>query len=328
MIDFRYHLVSIVAIFLALTVGIVLGSTVLEPTFYKSAEDMTASLRQANEKYITQISDLQSREEGADSLIVGHTADLVRGQLAGERVVLVEAPGAPAGLRDSIQRLVTDAGAVYTGRVSLTDKFTAGDQAAVVDGLATNVAPVGTKFPDGASAYDKAAAMLASAIVTGDRTQAGRPNPAATGVLEAFQAGDFLTINGSPAQRATLAIVLTPAQPYEGEEAETQTAAIVSIAAGLDSADLGTVVAGNTTASAGAGVIAALHDTGEAASNVTTVDTVDIPAGRITIVYALREQLAGRSGAYGIGSGSTAFEPSVVASPTPSTAASTAATRG
>ncbi len=30
MIDFRHHLVSIVAIFLALTVGIVLGSTVLQ----------------------------------------------------------------------------------------------------------------------------------------------------------------------------------------------------------------------------------------------------------------------------------------------------------
>ena len=31
MIDFRYHLVSIVAIFLALAVGLLLGSTVLRP---------------------------------------------------------------------------------------------------------------------------------------------------------------------------------------------------------------------------------------------------------------------------------------------------------
>ncbi|MEE2045447.1 copper transporter, partial [Nocardiopsis tropica] len=30
MIDFRYHLVSIVAVFLALTVGLVLGTTMLQ----------------------------------------------------------------------------------------------------------------------------------------------------------------------------------------------------------------------------------------------------------------------------------------------------------
>jgi hypothetical protein len=325
-IDFRYHLVSIVAIFLALTVGIVLGSTVLEPTFFKSAEEMTASLRQANEKYITQISELQSREEGGDALVTAHTPDLVRGQLTGERVVLIEAPGAPAGLRDRIEKLVENAGGVYTGRVSLTDKFTAGDQAAVVDGLATTVAPAGTKFPDGATPYDKAATMLASAIVTADRTQAGHPNPLTTGVLEAFQAGDFLTVSGTPADRATMAVVLAPAQPYEGEDAAKQTGAIVSIAAGLDAADLGTVLAGTTTASAATGVIRALHDTGDAASNVSTADTVDSAAGRVVLVYALREQLTGRAGAYGIGSGSTAFEPAALPSPSPTP--SLAGTRG
>ncbi|GAA0405250.1 copper transporter [Microbispora corallina] len=322
MIDFRYHLVSIVAIFLALTVGIVLGSTVLEPTFFKSAEEMTASLRKANESYITQISDLQTREEGGDSFVTNHTPELVRGQLAGERVVLVEAPGAPAGMRDPIQKLISSAGAVYTGRVSLTDKFTASDQESVVDSLAATVAPAGFHFADGATAYDKAAAVLSGAIVTGDRTQAGRANPSMTGVLEAFQAGDFLTVSGNPDQRATMAIVLAPAQPYEGEDADKQTGAIVSVAAGLDSSDLGTVLTGTTTASSATGVIGVLHDTGEAASNVSTVDTVDIPAGRVVVVYALREQLAGRSGAYGVGSGSTAFEPAVAPTPTPSPATS------
>ncbi|GGO24662.1 hypothetical protein GCM10010116_49600 [Microbispora rosea subsp. aerata] len=325
MIDFRYHLVSIVAIFLALTVGIVLGSTVLEPTFFKSAEELTASLRQANEKYLTQISQLQSREEGGDSLITTHLPDLVRGQLAGERVVLVEAPGASAALRDPIEKLVTSAGAAYSGRVSLTDKFIDVEQASVLDGLATNLARAGTAFPDGATPYDKAAAMIASAIVTNDRAQAGRPNTAATGVLEAFQAGDFLTMNGDPERRATMAVVLAPTQPYEGEAAGQQTNAIVSVAAGLDGGALGTVVAGNVTASANGGVIAALHDTGGVASAVSTVDTVDFAAGRVVVVYALREQLAGRSGAYGIGGGATAFEPALS---TPSQTPTPVASRG
>ncbi|WP_327046334.1 copper transporter [Microbispora sp. NBC_01189] len=325
MIDFRYHLVSIVAIFLALTVGIVLGSTVLEPMFFKSAEEMTASLRKANESNLAQISQLQTREEGSDSLITAHLADLVRGQLVGEHVLLVEAPGAPAAMRDAVEKLVTSAGGVYSGRISLTEKFVEAGQASLVDGLATTLAPPGTAFPDGASPYDKAAAMLASAVVTNDRGQAGRPNVAAAGVLEAFQSGDFLTLSGKPEERATMAIVLAPAQPYDGEDAERETNAVVSVAAGLDSGALGTVLAGTANASGTGGVIEALHDTGGVASAVSTVDTLDFAAGRVVVVYALREQLVGRSGAYGIGSGATAFEPSVAPhspSPTPTPAGS------
>ncbi|MCC5575979.1 copper transporter [Microtetraspora sp. AC03309] len=318
MIDFRYHLVSIVAIFLALTVGIVLGSTVLETAFYKSAEETTAQLRQSNAENRDTITALKSREDGNASFVTAHTADLVRGQLPGERFVLIEAPGAPAGRRDDIVKVLGDSGAVYTGRVSLTEKFLAADQTNVVDQLASTVAPAGTRFADGASPYAKAATVLAGAVVTGDRGQAGREDPAAVSVLEAFQTGGFLAMGGSPAQRATIAIVVSPDQAYEGEDAEAQTAAIVSLAAGLDSAGLGTVMVGTTAASGTGGVISALHDAGEAASNVSTVDTVDMPAGRIAVVYALREQLAGRSGAYGVGSDITAFAPPAAPGVSPS----------
>ncbi|GAA1303754.1 hypothetical protein Psi02_45330 [Planotetraspora silvatica] len=317
MIDFRYHLVSIVAIFLALTVGIVLGSTVLEPAFYKSAEETTSSLQQSNEKRLSEISELQTRENGNDSLVTAHLSDLVRGALPGERVVLVESPGAPAGLRDPIENLVTDAGAVFAGRISLTDKFVAADQEAIVDGLANSLTPVGTKFPDEATPYDKAATVLGGAIVTNDRTKAGRENPATMGVLDAFQAAGLLNMNGTPGQLSTMAIVLAPAQAYEDDNAAKATAAVVSVAAGLDALDLGTVLAGTTVASGAGGAIAALHDTGEAASNVSTVDTVDMAAGRAVVVYALREQLIGRAGAYGVGGGSTSFEPEVAISPSP-----------
>ena len=44
MIDFRYHLVSIVAVFLALAIGIVLGSTELQGTTYNFLDRTTAKL--------------------------------------------------------------------------------------------------------------------------------------------------------------------------------------------------------------------------------------------------------------------------------------------
>ena len=45
MIDFRYHLVSIVAVFLALAIGIVLGSTELQGTTLDSLRGLTNSLK-------------------------------------------------------------------------------------------------------------------------------------------------------------------------------------------------------------------------------------------------------------------------------------------
>ena len=45
MIDFRYHLVSIVAVFLALAIGIVLGSTELQGPTYNLLNQTTAKLQ-------------------------------------------------------------------------------------------------------------------------------------------------------------------------------------------------------------------------------------------------------------------------------------------
>jgi hypothetical protein len=317
-IDFRYHLVSIVAIFLALTVGIVLGSTVLDNTVVRSTEVLLNTAREQNNAYRDQITSLHARENGTSSFVTAHTGELVGGQLNGERVVVVEAPGAQASMREPLQKMIEAAGGSYAGRITFTDKFIAKDQAAVVDGLAGTLAPVGTAFPGGTSPYDKAAAVIASTIVTASRTDQGTVNGAAVSVLEAFQTGGFLTVSGDPAKRSTLAIVSAPSQPYDGDYAEAQTGAVVSLAGGLDNLGLGTVLAGTTSASDPGGVIAALHDDGTAAAKVSSVDTVDMPAGRVVVVYALREQLAGRAGAYGVGSQATAFEPAVPASPTPS----------
>ena len=45
MIDFRYHVVSIVAVFLALAIGIVLGSTELQGPTYNILNRTTAKLQ-------------------------------------------------------------------------------------------------------------------------------------------------------------------------------------------------------------------------------------------------------------------------------------------
>ncbi|GAA2863102.1 copper transporter [Streptosporangium fragile] len=326
MIDFRYHLVSIVAIFLALSVGIVLGTTLLEDPVIKASESLANQLREGNDELRAQVEALQKREAGNDAFVAADSARLVKDALAGKTVVIVEAPGTTASTRDAVQQVIGEAGATVTGRVTLTERYVDPTQSVFVDKLATGAKPAETVFPAGATAHGKAAEVLAEAIVTNDPAQVGKEHPAGPGILDAFQRGGLLTVADEPAKRAELAVLTAPAEPYTGDTAGEQAGAIVATALGLDDASLGTVLAGTQTATAAGGVIAALREDAAFTEKVSTVDTADMPMGRVVVVYALREQLSGIAGQYGIGPGVAGVAPSP--SPTPSATTATTATSG
>ncbi|GAA3095130.1 hypothetical protein GCM10020001_008920 [Nonomuraea salmonea] len=216
MIDFRYHLVSIVAIFLALAVGIVLGTTLLQEPAVKSAQELTAQLTKTKEELRAQIDTLQGREAGNDAFISAVTPELVAGDLAGQRVLLIETPGSNTAWREAAQQVLDQAGAEVTGRVTFTEKFLDPKGTGVLDGLVNQLKPVNMVFPETATSWGRAAALLGASLVTNDTAQAGTPNTTTADVVGAFEAGGLLTVDGDPAKRATLAVMFAPERPYEG----------------------------------------------------------------------------------------------------------------
>ncbi|MFE0155455.1 copper transporter [Nonomuraea sp. NPDC059007] len=318
MIDFRYHLVSIVAIFLALAVGIVMGTTLLQNPAIQMAKETTDGLIKNNSELRAEKDDLARRQAGNDSFVKDMTPvlALVAGGLSGQRVLLVDTPGSTGALREAQQQVLDQAGATVGQRVTISDKFLALDSEGVLDGLATQLKPADLTYTAGASVYDKVAQLLAATLTTADPTQAGTANAETAAVLAAFEKGGFISVEGDVDKRATLAVMFAPDKPFEGERAETQAAALVSLAAGLDAGSKGALVAGSTTAVAPGGVITELRDSGDISQRVSSIDTLDMPAGRVVGVYALREQIAGRAGQYGIGTGVTDFQPPLP-SPTP-----------
>ncbi|TMR94692.1 copper transporter [Nonomuraea basaltis] len=319
MIDFRYHLVSIVAIFLALAVGIVLGTTLLQDPAIDLAKRTSDELTSANNGLRADLDTLRGRQAGNDAFITASTLEMVAGDLAGQRVLLIESPGSSTAVREATQQVLEQAGADITGRLTLTEKFLDPTGTGVLDGLVNQFKPANMVFPTTATAWDRAAMLLAAALVTNDPAQANTPNSATTEVIGAFETGGLLSIDGDIAKRATLAVMFAPEKPYEGDSAEALAGALVSVANGLDGAGQGTVLAGEAAPTAVSGdVISALRDESDIARRVSTVDTADMPVGRVVIVYSLREQLSGRAGQYGIGKGASAPQPPVTsASPSP-----------
>ncbi|WP_327091771.1 copper transporter [Nonomuraea sp. NBC_01738] len=323
MIDFRYHLVSIVAIFLALAVGIVMGTTLLQEPAVELAKKTSADLTKANNELRADLDALGGREAGNDAFVTAMTPQLVTGSLTGVRLVLVESPGATSSLREQAQQVVTQAGATVAGRITLTEKYVSPASAGLLDELAIQLKPADLTYPPGATSYDKAAMLLGATLMVNDPAQSGTPNPTTAAVLDGFEKAGFLSFEGEPAQRSTMALMFAPDKPYEGDKAELQAASLVALSGGLDARGKGTVLTGTAGAVGTGGVITELRDTSDLAKRVSTVDTLDMPAGRVVNAQALREQLNGRSGQYGIGTGASAFQPVVpTPTPTPSTSGS------
>jgi hypothetical protein len=120
-ISLRYHIVSLVAVFLALALGIVVGSTVLQ--------EGTVSVLRATSERVRKESDENSRrnvelaKQNGDLQRFGASVlpQLVQDRLKGRSVVLVDTDKVDSGLRDGVRKVLEDAGAEVDGQITFAD---------------------------------------------------------------------------------------------------------------------------------------------------------------------------------------------------------------
>jgi hypothetical protein len=318
-IDFRYHLVSIIAVFLALAVGLLVGATYLSGPAetllqqqQKNATTQNNTLRAKNAQLAGQI--------GADQAFAQAGAErLLTGLLAGEKVVVVEAPGVTNQMAGGVVAALQQSGATVTDQVLLQSGFLAttgagesslSDLARRLAGQAGVTLPAAALYPGTAGQQD-AAAVIAATIVSKDGV--GLPSSTDQEILSQFAGPGFLQFKHTvTAGSATLAVLLTPA----GMQPQPVSQGLAAFAAELKAASLGTVLAGalSPVAATNAVTLAA------GAGTVSTVDNADTESGEITVAQVLRNLLNGKPvAAYGAGPGSAP-------SPAPTPSASTATT--
>lgn len=136
MIDFRYHLVSLVSVFLALAVGIVLGAGPLQGQI---TDGLTQRVNQLSDDKATLTTELRAAKAGTDNrdrFTREITPALVAGRLASRAVVVVTLPGADDGAVTAMTQTLLDAGATVTGRIDIKDAWVAPDTAKVRAALA------------------------------------------------------------------------------------------------------------------------------------------------------------------------------------------------
>jgi Copper transport outer membrane protein, MctB len=311
-IDFRYHLVSIVSIFLALAVGIVLGAGPLQQQIGRTLTSQVSTLRKEKDDLRAQLTAAQRQSDAAEEFATAVTPQLVASRLGGRSVVLVSLPGAQSSTVEDLQATLQASGATVSGVVQVESAWVDPARRTTRDGLTATVGPsVSAGAQTDASLEDRMAALLARALVVNQLGEAGRSTSGSQQALRGLKDAGMVTYGGDEPAPATLAVVVAGAPDPEADPQQRQSdlAAWTAIGARLDAASSGTVVSGPTESATSGGVVAAVRGSRDVRGEVSTVDNVTTPMGRVAVVYALREQMAGESGQYGAGSGASGALP-------------------
>lgn len=305
MIDFRYHLVSLVAVFLALAVGVLLGTTQLNGAVLDDLRGQVRGLTDDKRDLQADLRALQGQTRTDDVVTAALAPKVVAGTLRGAKVVLVATAQAADGTSDGVQKVLEQAGAKVTGRVQLAEDYSDPRRAADLKSFVSGGGqPAGFQLPESEDAGVLAGTLLSYALLGG---KSGDPDAAATNeVLSGFGSLRMLRVDSAQVTAADLAVVVTSG-PVRGSDPAARVGTLTALVSALDGAGRGAVVAGTAAAAAGPdGLVAAVRTDRGLASGVSTVDHADRAVGQVASVFALAQQSAGRAGQYGTARGAEA----------------------
>ncbi|WP_319434577.1 copper transporter [Mycobacterium sp. RTGN5] len=309
MISLRQHAISLAAVFLALAVGVVLGSGVLSDTLLSGLRAEKSDLN----KQITTLTDqrnaVNEKLGAADDFDTQMSGRMVRDALAGKSVVLIRTPDADNDDVAAMSRIVGQAGGTVTGTIALTQQFVDANSAEKLRSVVnSSIVPAGaqlstTMVDQGSQAGD----LLGIALLINRKPEI-RPadDPQRDTVLAALRDTGFLTYPGDHIGAANTAVVVTGGAL--GDDAGNQGSTVARFAAAMAPHGAGTVLAGRDGSAGGTAAIAVARADAGMAADVTTVDDINVESGRITTVLALQSLINGApAGKFGIGPGASSI---------------------
>lgn len=329
MINFRFHLVSLVAVFLALALGVVVGSTLVDRAIVDGLRDRIDEVEANADEQASRNAELTREIELAKDYAKAALPHLVAGRLLNVHVSVV----ALRGINDGAVRDVTDtlraAGAVVPGVLWLEPAF-ASTEAKVQAKLA---AAVTDPYRRGAELRQAALEALGRRLALGPLapTSAAPPLEGAQDLLVSLGEARFVAfeqMGGDDVDLATWPPGPTRLVVIDGTEAkmpaEVATLPLVrgAVLAGTPAAVAEVFNAGEADKEGGektarGDVVGVVRRDGDLGSKVATVDDAEEPPGRAALAFAVEELGLGRAGHYGSASGASKQIPELVIAPAP-----------
>lgn len=311
MISLRTHAISLAAVFLALAVGVALGSGLLSNTVLSGLRDDKRDLQNQINGLNEQKNGLNEKLNAAGEFDAQMAPRILRDAIGGKTVVIFRTPDAKDDDVKSVSRMVGQAGGAVTGTVSLTQEFVdANSSEKLLSVVNSPIVPAGAQLNTSSVDQGSQAGDLLGITLLINKDPAARPvdDTQRETVLTTLRDTGFLTYGDRDNPRvgaANTALIVTGGRL--AEDAGNQGATVARFAAGLAQHGSGTVLAGRDGSSVGTAAVAVARADSGLKAKVSTIDDVDSESGRISTVLGLADLAnGGRPGHYGTGQGATA----------------------
>lgn len=317
MIDFRYHIVSLISVFLALAVGIILGAGPLKESIGDTLTGQVDVLRSEKDALRTELDQTQATLTSTDAFVTGAAPALLDGVLPGWRIGIVQLGPVDDEVQAAMEQQIQAAGATVTATARLKETWTAADQADFRQSYATSL----TEYLPDTSATEGFDLVLARALVL-SMASADPSNPDAFSsnaglVREILVQGDLVELPSEPTAPVDAIVVVGTADPAaDADEADAVadrdavSTIELKIVTAAQSGTQGTVVVGGTPLEGD--LVTTIRADGDLAASTSTVTDVQSVTGQVNVPLALAARLAGQVGQFGSGTGSTAAIPPAV----------------
>ncbi|MEX0992020.1 MAG: copper transporter [Actinomycetota bacterium] len=300
MISFRYHLVSIVAVFLALGLGVLAGTTVIDQQL---VDGLRAQIEDAN----AEVGALREQADGTGAVLERQTRlvdelvpQLEAGQLTGQEVIIVASEGTDPAVLTEARASLSDAGAeVVAGFVVTPRMVTSAGRRDLAELL-------GIQDPGSTGSPQEAASVIAERLARGDTSArddilhdllsqgflvpAGKEDIGASDLPQIGGSGQSVVVLGSGGDDPLVQAFLLPLT--------------------IDLVKDGATVAAGESSSQTDQLVGLLRSNGELDDRSVTVDNLNERVGGLALVLGLRDLLAtGRGEHFGFKPGASALYP-------------------
>ena len=307
MVNFRFHIVSLTAVFLALAIGIAVGASVVDRATVERVEGQLADVRRRanatnreNDELTAELGDwVQFGDQGAQ--------ELVRGRLRDVPVVVVSIQGIDRKPLDELRTSLVSAGARFQGTVTFSSKLQL-DNPDDVRALQAILGADGAR----ADALRRTTATRLAEGFAGTGPGVGLLPPLREAGFIDFEppGGDTVDLSSLPVPGTYFIVVSAAvpevpndqvAQPFAGSLARALPNRVLAAEPGQEAQDREPEVR--------AIFLRALRDDPDISGRLSTVDNLEDVRGRIAAVLAVTALVDGKTGHFGVGRGATRLLP-------------------